>query len=374
MKQIGNSGLVAACALAAFAATAAAQVTNPYFRANMAYNGVNPNAYSNMAAANPGIGFNPAAYAYGGLPFGYGNNVFVPDPFSGYLNGAGNVINAQGQYMVQAQQANVIKQQSKSAKLDNQRKAFDEWMYERDRTPTAEDERVRSQMEQLRRSLNDPPVTEIWSAKTLNEILADVQKRQAGGSGIRGPDIPLDESIVGHINVSTGVSTASIGPLKSGGKLSWPVLLKNSYYKEDRDRMNELAPKVLREAADGNLEPDTINGMTESINNLYALLKSQIRDVPSNQYIAAKRYVNELNDAVKVLQSDEASKFVTRSLSAKGNSVGELVDNMTKQGLKFAAATSGDQTAYTALHSAMVQYDMGLTQMVATMPRNSNQR
>src|SRR5262245_32297913 len=214
MKLRGNPGIVAACALAVSAATATAQVTNPYFRANMAYNGVNPNAYNNMAAANAGFGFNRAAFAYGGAPFGYfggiGNNVFVPDPFSGYLGGAADVIGAQGQYMVQAQQANVIKQQSKSAKLDNQRKAFDQWLYERDRTPTAEDERVRSQMEQLRRTLNDPPVTEIWSAKTLNEILADVQKRQAGGTGIRGPDVPLDPDIVSHINVSTGISTASI--------------------------------------------------------------------------------------------------------------------------------------------------------------------
>ena len=45
------------------------------------------------------------------------------------------------------------------------------------------------------------------------------------------------------------------------------------------------------------------------------------------------------------------------------------MDQLTTQGLKFAAAVTGDQSYYTALHSAMVVYAGGSAQLTATAPR-----
>ena len=49
-------------------------------------------------------------------------------------------------------------------------------------------------------------------------------------------------------------------------------------------------------------------------------------------------------------------------LRYEGNTVAELVANMTGQGLRFAPAASGDEPSYTALHRAMVTYVFRLKQ------------
>jgi hypothetical protein len=43
--------------------------------------------------------------------------------------------------------------------------------------------------------------------------------------------------------------------------------------------------------------------------------------------------------------------------------VGELVQQMTREGLRFAPAVSGDEPYYTSLHRALVDYDMGMAQL-----------
>ena len=98
------------------------------------------------------------------------------DPYSGYLRGGADVINAQGRFLVNTQQAYLTREQVRSERLASRRKVFDEYLYEREKTPTAEDERQRHQLEQLNRSRNNPPVTEIWSGKALNDLMADLRK------------------------------------------------------------------------------------------------------------------------------------------------------------------------------------------------------
>jgi hypothetical protein len=38
--------------------------------------------------------------------------------------------------------------------------------------------------------------------------------------------------------------------------------------------------------------------------------------------------------------------------------VGELVNHMTRQGLRFAPATAGDEAAYLAVQRALAEYDV----------------
>ena len=55
------------------------------------------------------------------------------------------------------------REQVRQGRIDNRRRSFDEYLYERERRPSQEDERERARLENLRRSRNDPPITEIWS-------------------------------------------------------------------------------------------------------------------------------------------------------------------------------------------------------------------
>src|SRR5260370_10967449 len=112
-------------------------------------------------------------------------------------------------------------EQTKQASIVTRRKNFDENLYERAKAPTLEDERERARMETLRRSRNDPPITEIWSGKALNDLLQGIQQQLA--RQVQGPTVPLDESILSHINVTGSQAGGSLGMLRRDGRLDWPV-------------------------------------------------------------------------------------------------------------------------------------------------------
>ena len=47
-------------------------------------------------------------------------------------------------------------------------------------------------------------------------------------------------------------------------------------------------------------------------------------------------------------------------LEAKGIPISQFVDMMSRQGIRFAPASSGNESYYTALHRAIVTYYAGL--------------
>src|SRR5262245_47334986 len=83
-------------------------------------------------------------------------------------------------------------------------------------------------------------------------------------------------------------------------------------------------------------------------------------NIPMGQLIEAQRYLDELRSAVRALQTNNAGNYLNGKWSAQGNTVGELVNRMTQQGLLFAPAVRGDEPAYRYLHEALVAYHRGL--------------
>jgi hypothetical protein len=286
----------------------------------------------------------------------YATNPYVQynGPYGGYLSGAADVINAQGQFMTSTQQAYLQREQVRQAKIDSRRKAFDENLYERAKAPTVEDERERARIENLRRSRNNPPVTEIWSGKALNDLLLAIQ--QQFNRKIEGPNVPLEESVVKHINVTGSQTGGSLGLLRQDGRLEWPFSLRTSQFKSERDKVDQLAYMAYKQAASNAVNADTIQEMTSAVDSLTAQLKRNVDSIAANDYIKAKRFLNELNDTITILQGPNVAKYVNQTWSAKGNTVGELTREMMRQGLKFARATTADQAAYLALHGGMVAY------------------
>jgi hypothetical protein len=320
--------------------------------------GAGGNAALNANLANPanrnnfGGGFYPPVYQ---TPYFPPTNYSVfPDPYSGYLHGGADMVRAQGQLQNDLQQAKITKQQAEQAKLDTRRKAFDQYLYERAKRPTIEDDRERSRLERIRRARNQPPLTEIWSGYALNTLLDATKKMQA--QGVQGPTVPLDPYLLQKINVTTGASGGNLGLLRNGGRLAWPVTLQGPDFAAQRKKLDKLAQTAYRQADTGMVDADTVTQMNTSVDKLFRELKRNIRKVSANDYIRSKRYLNELSKSVRALDDPNVANFASGKWSARGDTVAELVRNMTGQGLRFAPATQGDENAYTALHSAMVAY------------------
>jgi hypothetical protein len=289
------------------------------------------------------------------VPF-YPTNPYVNynGPIGGYLSGAADVIGAQGQFLTSTQQAYIQREQARQARIDTRRRNFDENLYERAKAPTLEDERERARIEQLRRSRNNPPITEIWSGRALNDLLQGIQQQFA--RKIDGPNVPLELSVLSHINVTGSQTGGSLGLLRQDGRLDWPFTLRAPQFKADREKLDQLAYKAYKQAATNSVDFDTIQGMTTAANSMMTQLQRDVNEISANDYIQAKRFLNQLNETITILQSPNVAKYVNQTWSARGNTVGELTREMTNQGLRFAPATVGDQAAYVALHSAMVAF------------------
>jgi hypothetical protein len=313
-------------------------------------------ALQNEMAFNAGArrGFNAGfnrADVFG--PYGGG---FYPgwgeSPIGGYMRGYADVISSVSQGMIDEQQSFLMRQQVQQAKIETRRKQFDEWLYER---PTVEDDRERARIESIRRARNNPPPNEIWSGQAMNEILQAIQQQAA--RNVRGPTIPVGPDIVNRVNVSAqGSDGGSIGLLRDGGKLTWPTVLQRSAFDDQRKRLDELAVRAYSQAKNGPPPGDTIDAMQTAANQLNDEISRQISQLTPTDYSRAKSFLREVERTIRMLQDPNVAKYLNQTWAARGNTVGEVVDNMTAQGLRFAPANKGDEGAYNALFNGLVAY------------------
>jgi hypothetical protein len=358
---------------------AAASLANPY--AALATEQAAANQYAALAVnpyaslyANPYASMvsNPyaasAGYDNSYNPYGYG----YYDPYDGYLRGAADVIGAQGRFLVSTQQAYQMREQVRAERVANRRRIFDEYLYEREKAPTAEDDRQKHMLEQLERSRNNPPITEVWSGKSLNDLLADLRKyppsKNEAGNLVNIQQLPLDEEGLKHVNVTAGAGNGgNIGLLKNEGRLNWPVAMSEPQFKELRERTNSLAQAAVRQAEfNGRVDGGTILQMSNDVNNLNRLLRQNSGDLPFGLYIEAKTFLNNLGAAITALGQPDVGNYFTGKFALKAKTVPELVEEMSKKGLQFAPATPGDEAAYAALQQALANYDMAVHAQMAS--------
>jgi hypothetical protein len=299
-----------------------------------------------MAASNLAARYLPAVLAAPQLPL-------YADPYTNYSGGSAGPVGGDQNYLVSEQQAGVVHELVRQQRLNTRRRIFDEWLYERRNAPTWEDEREWLQGEEVRRSRTDPPINEIVSARALNVLLDHLQKLQADGA--TGPDVPLDADVVAHLNVTSGRG-GHVGLLKDGARLHWPLVLAGDPVRSERNELNSLLAEAVQHIVSRPLDANAAAELGRASDRLREYLADEARNLPAGQYLDAKRFLDDLGEALKALQQPDAADFLSRKYAARGKTVLELVQSLTKQGLHFAPATGGDDPAYLAVHRALVLY------------------
>jgi hypothetical protein len=309
---------------------------------------------------------NPVGYGggYGGYGYGY-PYYYYQDPFSGYLTGAASVIQAQGQFMMNYYQSQLLNQEYRSRQIDVHRKLLEEWQYERNFLANIPDPRDVDRKFALHRALNDPPLTEILTGDALNAIANNIRKLEAEKGG-PGPSIPINEELLKDINL-TSDGRGNIGLLKKvkeGGKLNWPTPLQRDVFDEERKRIDQLLPDAVKRVEfRGEVDKGTLVQLDRDAKALLERLNASIREMTPTQYVEAKRYLEQLDDALTALQQPNAQNYLNGKWSPRGKTVSELIKNM--EGLRFNAATQGDEQAYRALQQRLTAYNMALEQQTA---------
>jgi hypothetical protein len=299
-----------------------------------------------------------------GAPGGYlpaAGGVYVSDPVSGYFNGLANLTSAYGQYAQDYQQARLMNQDVERSKMATRRALIEQQMWEQPLQPKAEDVR-RYQMEMdLRRAMNSPPITDIISGSALNILLKNIQAWQAKGA--YGPMIPLDQDTLRSINIVTSAGT-SLAMFKSGSKVSFPFVLRDTPFDEDRQKIQDGVTKALAEVEMNELSPATMRGLKGAMTSLDAKLTRMAPDMSIPDGIAATRFMQEMNTSIGALLRTTEPGSSSGKVAAQGRSVGDLVQYMTTKGARFAASLAGEEGAYRSMHQSLVAYSNGLLQSV----------
>jgi hypothetical protein len=251
----------------------------------------------------------------------------------------------------EAARAALTMEQVVTERLANRRRAFDESIYEREKTLTPE-------QELLLRSRTNPGPGEVASGESLNALLVQLRRPVAGIDMTSRLDVPLpfDGIALKHINVTRG--TGNIAVLRNGGRLNWPTALLGSAFQQPRERLESRAAEAVRQAVrSGRVDQDTIWQMSDDVERLRQILVREAKEFIIEPYIEAKTYLRNLDDALVALQQPDAANHFTGTYELRATTVLALVNQMTRNALRFAPAVSGDEPFYAVLHESLAACD-----------------
>jgi hypothetical protein len=309
--------------------------------------------------------------AYGaGYSYGSGTQ-WMMNPYQGYLQGAADLTRANSQYWQTIQQARMTRQESIRSSIETRRAMIEEAEWERAHMPDPEKLRQQGLERELTRARVSPPLNDVWSARALNALLQHLITQQADGA--LGPTVPLNEDIVNHVNVRVGNSVGNIALLKNKGESEWPESLQGSAFQESREQLHTFMHRAYRSVASGdNPDPDTLNHLLAQFRKMRATLKDNVGDLKPDEYIEARRYLDDLGQTITALQEPSIGKQFNEDWKPKAREVAELVKHMREKGLMFAPATEKDQPAYVALYHALAAFDAALGRVVRGARGNPN--
>jgi hypothetical protein len=327
---------------------------NPSFAAGLGYGSL---LNGGLGGAGLGGGFGLA----GG--WGWGWTQWMQNPYEGYLSGVASVTNANAQYQVTISQAKLLRQEAIRSAFQTRRAAIEQAEYERAHMPDPEKIRQNQLAREVDRARNSPPLTEVWSGKSLNVLLRNAIARQSQGG--RGPTVPVSEEILRSINPTAGDTRGNIGLLKDSGNLQWPQALQGEAFKETREDLSRRMKQAVQTITAGNKSPDesTLADMQADLRRLNETADASVNVLSPDQYIEAKRYLNQVGNAVTALRDRNVLNYLSGNWLPRGKTVAELVKYMGDRGLWFAPAAPGDEPAYLALYHALAAFEAGMPRL-----------
>jgi hypothetical protein len=291
-----------------------------------------PAAHAQFYPAYPGV-YNPYAGA------------------GGMLAGQAQLVESVGKLNIDQEKSRIEREKANQAKLDTQKKAFDQMLYERSLQPTRAEDLIYEQNRIVSRMMTSPQVGEINNGKTLNAFMPYIMKLSE--TGVQGPPVPVNPYALKRINVSTGPTGPQIGVLKDQ-PLIWPMALRGPL----QLKADPMIRTAVSAAGSGSLQPDLFNQVRATVKQIEAdfLKRFRAEEVSTSDYLAASAFLESLKTGVEALANPNIGRLLDGSMSAQGNNVPELCMNMTYSGLTFAPGNPGTEAAYRAVHDSFVGY------------------
>ena len=187
----------------------------------------------------------PSTTVYGGGGYGYGGGAQTPQGAA--LQGMSQVISSAGQYNLATSAAAVNMTQAQSNELRNQVQG----------------------------------VQTFWEMRNLGR--AEREKE-------RGPrPTPEELARMARAGAPSGLSTSQIDPVS--GALYWPAVLQDPNFQSQRSVVDECTARWVKY---GGLDYADQTQVRDNIDSMFDGLKSQIRSIPPQDYVACRTFLQSL--------------------------------------------------------------------------------
>ncbi len=278
---------------------------------------------------------------------------YVYNPYAAVLHGAADLTRAQGEFLVNKEQAALLHQQARQEKVRSRRAELEQLLWEVDfKVEITKKRREASQEREAHRVRHTEHLTEIWSAYALNVLLDDLRRYPDLSAGL---SEPIDPEWLAHLNVTSGKGGAHLGVLRTG-KLSWPLILNQPQFAEQRQRIERLVATALQQTMSEAKGTEALSDLTRTVSNLDRQVRRAVNENRGDpvwefySYANGLNFLRQLDSALKQLEEPEAVFYLR---PPQGRTVAELVGYMNQKGLRFAPASRGGERHYTALYRAL---------------------
>jgi len=303
---------------------------------------------------------------------------------STYIDSHARLIAATGDYLESVAVARLIHTEAASREMDNslkwvetyfERKLLNkDYRWNKMYTPHVELERKRNSIKATLIIHNPAILMERELTKTMNWILSQLSTfpdaqtilfRNDRNATLERFNFPFEVDDLEKVNLclferTTDGSQTSF-PANGGSPLllDWPAVLQKDRYSSYREEFDQLKDQILKDGMDGKIEYATLEATESLINRFHGELEKEypkeVRAEPKFyfEYKPGSNYLNVQLAAIKLAVNSNNADAITGEYAFHGDSLFELLNHMSQNGLQFSSPPVGSKYVYTKIFLAM---------------------
>jgi hypothetical protein len=194
------------------------------------------------------------------------------------------------------------------------------------------------------RLLKNPSPEDIGSGNALNALLHQVTDPSIHSSVLRMGTDKIPGKVVRAIPFVHASEAVSISLDQLTAEAGWPFALRGEGFAAERKAYSDAIDKALKEDEQGDLSPDTLKHVRDTLATLRTKLKA---NPPADkiQLAEADSYLRTLLGMSRMLEKPDVEKIVAELDQTKDTTLGHLLGFMQSFNLQFGKAVTPEQRA-----------------------------
>jgi hypothetical protein len=207
-------------------------------------------------------------------------------------------------------------------------------------------------------ALHEADPAAIAAGDPLNHLLYAVVAADTRNAKL--PSLYLRPDLLSQIRFGGSPAADALNLLRSG-RVQFPAAFDEPGMVGTREAIEKEFATILTAAkANRPVDGSAVARLAEAVKAAQDRLTPAIKDLTFEDAVAARRFLNQLEGAAKVLREPSTAGLLNSKWQTEGASVSDLTRFMARHKLLFGPAEKGDEETYTTLHRGLGGYLMEL--------------